>query len=173
MGILKFTFSNNHLSKEEFIEKIEVMKKKMYLITKSKIDNEEDVKDVIQECIYQSYKNINNLKDINKFDSWVIQILLNCCNQYYRKKKYTEVLDENVSFENKDIKGLENNYDFLTLLNGLNEEEKLIMILYYSDDSTITEIANILNLNENTVKSKIKRAKEKIKIYIERCEENE
>ena len=30
---------------------------------KSKIDNEEDVKDVIQECIYQSYKNINNLKE--------------------------------------------------------------------------------------------------------------
>ena len=172
MGILKLTFSDKSLNKEEFIEKIESIKKKIYLIAKSKINNEEDVKDVVQECIYQSYKDINKLKDINKFEPWVIQILLNCCKQYYRKKKYTEELDENISFENKDIKILENDCNFLTMLNGLNEEEKLIMILYYSDENTITEISNILDLNENTVKSKIKRAKEKIKIYIERCEKN-
>ena len=173
MGIFKFTFNANCLSDEEFIKRIETIKKKMYFIAKAKIENDEDVKDIIQECIYQGYKNLNTLKDKNKFDSWIIQILLNLCNQFYRKKEYIIDINENISIDNIDFKTLENNHDFLALLNNLNEEEKTIIILYYDDNNTINEIANILNLNENTVKSKIKRAKEKIKLYIERCEKYE
>ncbi len=170
MSIFKFAFSSNHLSKDEFVYRIELIKKKMYFIAKTKIDNIEDVEDVIQETIYKAYKNLNKLKDTNKFDAWVIQILLATCNDFYRNKKELYEIDENTVNENNEYSEFENKYDFLTLLKDLDEEEKIIMILYYSDSSTTNEIAQTLNLNENTVKTKIKRAKEKIKKSFERSD---
>ena len=73
--------------KNAFIQAINSIERKLYLIAKSKINNEEDVKDVLQETIYQSYKNIKKLKDTSKFSTWIITILINNCNQLYRKKK--------------------------------------------------------------------------------------
>ena len=45
----------------------------------------------------------------------------------------------------------------------LNYDEKLILILYYAEGYNSKEIAQILDINKNTVRSKIMRAKNKIK----------
>ena len=49
------------------------------------------------------------------------------------------------------------------MLKCLEYKERLIMILYYSENYTIKEIGKILKMNENTVKTKMARAKFKIK----------
>ena len=61
----------------------------------------------------------------------------------------TENINENLFFED--------------LLNSLNEKEKIVIILYYKNDYSIRKISKTLNIKSNTVKSIIKRAKEKIK----------
>ena len=55
----------------------------------------------------------------------------------------------------------------------METNERLIFTLFYSEDYTTKQISEMLKINENTIKSKIKRAKEKIQNYIERCERNE
>lgn len=163
--------------KDAFIQIISSMERKLYIIAKSRISNEEDVKDVIQETIYQSYKNIKNLKDVSKFDTWIIRILINNCKQFYRKKKnitysiYEDNL-ENELYSNNEYSKADNKIDFFTLLNLLDETERLIFTLFYSEDYTTKQISELLKLNENTIKSKIKRAREKIQKYIERWEKN-
>lgn len=164
--------------KDAFVEAVSSMERKLYLIAKSKLSNEEDIKDVIQETICQCYKNIKKLKDISKFDTWMITILINNCNQLYRKRKHTifTLYEENDIVDihsNNEYLKFEDNIDFIYLLNLLEKNERVIFILFYSDDYTTKQISEILKINENTIKSKLKRAREKIQKHIERCDKNE
>lgn len=146
--------------KTAFNELILQYQQDMYNIAKSRLYSEEDVCDVIQETILNAYQSIEKLRDISKFKIWLIKILVNECNKLYleRKKDYYE-LDEYQEAVTEDISNLE----FLNLMNVLNEDEKNIFILYYQEGYTCKEIAQILNLNSNTVRSKLLRGKEKLK----------
>ena len=55
------------------------------------------------------------------------------------------------------------------MIKELKYEERIIIILYYSEKYTTKEISNILKINENTIKTRLSRAKEKIKNIILKC----
>ena len=162
--------------KETFIQLVRPLEKKLYLIAKSKIDIEEDVKDVIQETLLSGYKNINKLNSIDNFDAWIIMILLNNCNKYYKSKKHITLVSLN---ENEEVVDLDNGYskidnsiEFYEYLNQLDDEEKTLFILYYSEDMTTKKISEITNQNENPIKTKLRRCRQKIQKYVERWDEH-
>lgn len=146
-----------------FSELIKLIDKELYLIARTKLNNNEDIGDAIQETILKGYKNIKKLKNNSAFKSWMIKILINECNSIYRKKENT------VSYEEKEMEAYisieENNKDleFEILIKDLNNEEKLILTMFYYSKYTTKEISKILKIKENTVKSKILRAKEKLR----------
>ena len=67
----------------------------------------------------------------------------------------------------------EHKVDFEILLKELKSEDRTILALYYGDNYTTKEISSILNKNENTIRSRIKRAKEQIKRKVEEGENYE
>ena len=151
--VLKAKSGNN----EAFDDLIIKIEKEMYLIAKSKLSNDDDIADAIQEAILAIYKNIHKLRDVSLFKTWAIKILLNKCNRFYRKNK-----NGNVSLEDNDIEryiGYEQNYDeslsFDLLISNLKSDEKLILTLYYYSGYTVKEISKIIRKNENTIKSKL------------------
>lgn len=157
--------------KEAFTQLILNIKNDLYKIAKMRITNEEDIQDVIQETMIDAYKYIRKLKDITKFKPWIIKILINNANKMYnRKMNRKEVYngydiefykDEIKSCE--DIKLKEDTLDFYEMIKELKYEERIIIILYYSEKYTTKEISNILKINENTIKTRLSRAKGKIK----------
>ena len=162
--------------KETFIQLIRPLEKKLYVIAKSKIDSEEDVKDVIQETLLSGYKNINKLNTIENFEAWIIMILLNNCNKYYKSKKHITLVSLH---ENEEVADLDNEYskidksiEFYEYLNQLDDEEKTLFILYYSEEMTTKKIADVTNQNENTIKTKLRRCRQKIQKYVERWDEH-
>lgn len=146
-----------------FSELIKTIEKELYLIARTKLNNNEDIGDAIQETILKGYKNIKKLKNNSAFKAWMIKILINECNSLYRKKEYT------ISYEEKEMEMYvsteENNKDleFEFLIKDLNNEEKLILTMYYYSKYTTKEISKILKIKESTIKSKIFRAKEKLR----------
>ena len=84
--------------KRAFAELVTSIEKELYLIAKAKLKNDDDIGDAIQETIYKSYKNIKKIRDNSIFKTWVIKILLNECNNIYKKKsKYS------ISYEDKEM----------------------------------------------------------------------
>ena len=71
---------------EAFTNMILYIKDDLYKIAKSRIANETDIEDAIQETMIETYKSIKKLNDPNKFKKWVIKILINKCNRIYRRK---------------------------------------------------------------------------------------
>ena len=74
---------------EAFANMILYIKDDLYKIAKTRIANETDIEDAIQETMIETYKSIKKLNDPNKFKKWVIKILINKCNRIYRRKYKT------------------------------------------------------------------------------------
>ena len=154
--------------KDAFNKLIPIIQRKLYFVAKSKIFNEEDVKDVIQITLTKAYKNINNLKDNNKFVCWITNILINTCNTFLKKNISEESLSygdsqlDNFSLEEDIYIEVDDDIDFYTMIEDLYEEERILLSMYYSDEYTTKEISEILKINESTIRSKISRAKIKI-----------
>ena len=158
--------------KRAFSELIMATEKELYLIAKSKLKSDDDIGDAIQETIYKSYINIKKLRDNSVFKTWIIKILINECNNIYKKKsKYS------ISYEDKEMEKYlvsndeSDNIEFEVLIKDLDSEEKLILTLYYCSKYTIKEISKIVKIKENTIKSKMARAKNKIRKQLEKEEE--
>ncbi len=153
-------------NKEAFTLIILNLKNDLYKIAKTRITNESDIQDAVQETMIEIYKSIKKLKDLKKFKMWTIKILINKCNRIYRKKYKKETsLDEYdldkylIINSNKDI---EDDLNFYSLIKSLEYEERIVIVLYYMEKYTISEISKILKMKENTVKSKLYRARKKI-----------
>lgn len=150
---------------QAFNELILLIQKEIYLIAKAKLKNEDDMADAIQETILSCYRNLKKLRNSSLFKTWLIKILINECNKIYKKrKKY------NISYEDKEVENYlvveDNSFDnisFDILIRNLKDDEQLILTLYYYSNYSTKEISKILKINESTIRSKIFRAKEKLK----------
>ena len=148
-----------------FDELMLVMEKEMYSIAKTRLKNDEDIAEAMQETILLCYKNIKKLRENALFKTWTIRILINECNKMYRKKG-----KQHISWEENELdkyieaeENYEGQMDFDILIKELKPDEKLILTLYYRSGYTTKEISQILKKNENTVRSRMTRAKQKLK----------
>lgn len=149
--------------KDAFTSIILDMNDELYKIARTRLNNENDIFDAIQETMISSYKSIKKLKDPKCFKSWLIKILINKCNDIYKKKKIISIEQNNLQDYLQDETELDNNLNFLSIIKHLNYNERIAILLYYQNQFTTKEIANILHTNENTIKTRIARAKNKIK----------
>lgn len=151
------------------------MKNDLYKIAKARLKKDEDVFDVIQETMITSFKSIKKLKNPLCFKSWLIKILINKSNDMYNKRnKYNIIsLEDLKDYKNSDyidIDMVDTILDFNFLCDHFEYEKRIIIMLFYMEKFTDKEIGTILNLNENTVKSKRTRVIQEIKKMIERGE---
>lgn len=84
------------------------------------------------------------------------------------KKKVTEVSFEGMNAEvfmhdDYDIEKAIDKMNFFELISVLNEDDRTIFTLYYKDNYNTKEIAEIMNMNENTIRTRMRRAREIIK----------
>lgn len=153
---------------EAFTELILGIEKELYVIAKIRIKQQDDMYDVIQETMLKAYSNLHKLRENKYFKTWMIRILINECNKKYKKRKYQEVtyesqiIEEELFYEDTHEK-----IHFEALITPLEEKEKIIITLYYYLKYTTKEISQILHIKESTIRSKIARAKTKMKKYYE------
>ena len=155
---------------DAFTELILTFKTDLFKIAKMRLICEDDVEDAIQETIIQAYKNIKKVKHPQFFKAWIIKILINQCNRIYKKStKVTQVeYNEQINLSYIDNEENINQMDFYILIRTLTYNERISLTLYYLLDFTTKEISSILKEPEATIRSRISRAKLKLKeIYKE------
>lgn len=154
-----------------FTELLHCIENDLYRIAKTRLSSDDDISDAIQETMIIAYKKLKKLKDNSKFKSWIIQILINECNLMYRKKNQQQNIvgkienDRLMNDQDNTIYNINSKLDFELLISKLDYDERLIITLFYNSRYSCSEISEILNMNINTVKSKLNRAKDKIKNY--------
>ncbi len=151
---------------DAFTKLILKMRHNLYKIAKMRLINDADVEDAVQDTMLAVYENIAKLKDINAFKQWTITILINKCNKIYNKRGYRnlvpeEEIDKYIQVNNENLS--KSDLDFYYLIKKLSYEERMVLTLQILEDYPIKTISEILKMNENTVKTKLSRAKEKLR----------
>lgn len=127
--------------------------------------------DIVQESFIECFKSARNLKDPAMFKSWFYKIVTRTAWRYISKeKKITPI--ENI-YEKADEKSRDNSINLFirqeeaAILDGeiqkLDLKQRTVIILYYFNDLSIKEIANIMGCFEGTVKSRLHAARKKLK----------
>lgn len=127
------------------------------------LKNDDDTCDAIQETLVSAYKNLKSLREPQYFSSWIIKILINKSYDIIRKNKKIKYLNEKMQIEEEtyyDIYSSESELE--NVLTQLEENLRLVVVLYYYDDLSVADISKILNIPEGTVKSRLSRARDKI-----------
>ena len=150
---------------DAFVRLIQNNKLSMYRIAKCILKNEQDVEDALSNAILKAYTNISNLRRNETFKPWIYKILVNECYAIIRKKKREIAFEEFENIENT----YEDNYKDFELakaVNSLEENQRIVTVLFYYEDMSLKEISKTLDLPEGTVKSRLSRAKERLKSLI-------
>lgn len=153
-----------------FTELIEENKLRFYKTAKAILKNDDDVYDALQEALMSIYQNIKQLKDLKFFSTWSTRIIINKCYDLLRKRKnnivpFDENMENDINNSKNDVYEVDQ-YGIKKAVEGLNEELKLITILYYYDDYSVNEIAEILDIPTGTVKSRLSRVREILKMKL-------
>ena len=152
-------------------EKLEIELKEfhilLYKIAYSKLHNREDAEDVVSETYCIVMKNLEKVKDENKVKYWIFTILGNECSKVYKNHQRDLELFNKVKAQydmyDYSIEDIESEANFEALIDDLKDDEKEIFRLYFNGNYTLEEVSKILNENDNTVRSKLRRGKEKLK----------
>lgn len=150
--------------KEAFLSLVDENRLKIYKVARGILNNIEDIEDAIQNTIIKSFQNINTLKNDDFFRTWIIRILINECNEIIRKNK------KNTNQEIVKVNGEHNdNYEDLDItkaINELKEELRITTVLFYFEDMSTRDISRVLDIPEGTVRSRLTRARVKLREVI-------
>ena len=146
---------------DAFVALIEKYKMDLYKVAKAYLKNEEDVADVMQETTLSAWEHLGELKKAAYFKTWLTRILINNCNNVLRERKRC-IATKDFSMQGEEPQA-KTDAEFYEMLSCLPEKYKHIFLLYYGQGFRTREIAEILDLSENTVKSRLRRGRESLK----------
>ena len=151
------------MTKEQLGNLILDSERQLYSTAKTILFCDQDCADAIQETIVKAFSKIDTLKNDKYARTWLIRILLNeCYNLVRRSSKFISL--ENL--EDRQEMNAEEAKDYSELyaaVNSLKEELRLPVILYYIEDFSVREIAQILEISEGAVQKRLARERGKLR----------
>ncbi|MBE6053379.1 MAG: sigma-70 family RNA polymerase sigma factor [Clostridium sartagoforme] len=156
------------IDKEKFLLLINDNRLSIYKVARGILNSQYDIEDAIQNTLIKAYEKIDTLKDSNLFKTWIIRILINECKDILRKNKRTISLDGEI---NQGVyTDIYEDIDLTRAINLLNEELKIVTVLFYFEDMTTKDISMILEIPDGTVRSRLSRARQQLREIIEEVE---
>jgi RNA polymerase sigma factor (sigma-70 family) len=147
----------------------------------SYVKDAEIAKDMVQNTFIKCYKNLESFRFDAQIKTWLYRITINECKDYLKSWNYKMVQVK--SFINETTKSILPSTE-KTVIDKYNHEEikdtilslpkvyREVVYLYYYDSLTTEEIANVLDVSVNTVKTRLRRAKQRLESMIKEAELN-
>ena len=173
ISIIKQVLGGDADAFEHIVKKYE---KKVYNLALRYLKNRDDALDLSQEVFIQVYNNLAQFRGDSQFSTWIYRVTYNKCVDMLRKtqklrrnvvmstddENFFETRDRRASIE-EDYEGRETLVTVMKIIDTLPSEQRDVMILRYIKDLSYSQIADVLEIAEGTVKSRLNRARLKIK----------
>ena len=147
--------------KDAFTELMQRYMKDMYRTAIAILMNEEDAADALQDTILTCWEKIEMLKRAEFFKTWMTRILINHCYDIIRKKPTYGKLE----IYEEPSKCDEYNLELKEAYASIDEQYRLPMELYYSQGFKVREIAEMLSMPQNTIKTRLARGRKQMEEY--------
>ncbi|ADK03751.1 TPA: sigma-70 family RNA polymerase sigma factor [Bacillus anthracis] len=163
--------------KEDLID--EIMNKygqEVLQLVYSYVNNKEVAEDVTQDIFVKCYKSLHTYKGNSNLKTWLWRIAINHCKDYlkswYNKKvivtedDFTYMESQKESVEQIVIQNAEDSR-LASAVMSLPIKYREVIYLFYYEELSIKEIAIVIEVKENTIKTRLKKAKELLKKGLE------
>ena len=161
-----------------FREIVERYQSKVFSIIYGILRNRNDAEDIAQQVFAKIYFSIKNFDFRSSFLTWIYKITVNECYDYLRKKRVRKLVYES-DFSQEDAERMQASEPavdqavpvdtqlaqrdlIVKLLAKIPEEERTLILLKEVEGRSVEELAQMTGLNENTIKVKLFRTRQKL-----------
>lgn len=134
----------------------------------------EDCEDLVQETFTRLFKELKKNAFLSNPRAWLYKVLLNLTRKDYKRKSQMKELINNIEYENPISPDFQDNYIknkkqalVFRALSQINERDRNLLILYH-DGFSYTEMAEILEINPNSIGTILSRAIQKLKEILQK-----
>lgn len=141
------------------------------------VNSEEDAEELTQDTFMKAFEHLSSFNGKSSFSTWIYRIAYNTALSFLRKKNVEQtVIDDNQwnqisdtqiddALNNESEEQIEKLQQALTKLTA---EERALVTLFYEEEHSIQELAQILNLNEGNIKVKLHRLRKKLYVLMQK-----
>ena len=144
----------------EFCERVSQYRYQFYIIAYAILENEADAEDAVCNAILSGYEHLTQLKNSNKFKSWMITITKNEALKL-RRKRMELPGEEKVERMLPPVQDSHN--ELWDIVQTLKEEYRIVVVLFYYNNLSLRDISAVLDIPVGTVKSRLNRGREFLK----------
>lgn len=157
---------SNLTIKEELAIIIKENQNNFYRLAYRYMRSEDDSIDIVQDAILKAFESIETLKHREYMKTWFYRILINECVSKMRKNNKIVFINDykDIPYEDNKFDEKQNKLALFNAIENLDEKYKSVIILRFYEELKLEQIAYILNINVNTVKSRLYRALDILKI---------
>lgn len=157
------------MTKEQFTERVLQAEKTMFHVAFSILHHEADCADAVQEAVLKAYASREKLRKDSFFNTWLIRILMNECYGILRSRsRQLPVVEQAMECREDERAYIKEEYlDLYRAIGQLKEKDRMCVLLFYMEDYTLSQIADILDIPEGTVKSRLNRARLRLRGMLE------
>ena len=161
---------------DAFSTLVQKYQKSVHALAWRKIRDFHYAEEITQDTFLQAYKKLSTLKNPHQFAGWLYVIANRLCMNWLQRHKsamqslegtsvreINQLTYERYVSEAREAEATERRYEIVEeLLDRLPESERTVMTLYYLGEMTAKEIGNFLGVSVNTIKSRLRRARERL-----------
>lgn len=158
-----------------FSDLIQERKDDIYRIAYTYTKNRDDALDIVNEVVYKSFVGMKKMRNPEFYNTWLSRITINCCMDYLKKRQSIARFEEHgqeaakleqIPDSSQAGGNLLTSVDLFNALDKLNLEQRTVVILKYYQDLTLAQIAELLIWPLGTVKTRLNKALEVLRIEL-------
>ncbi len=134
---------------------------RFYRLAYSYLKNEADAQDAVQDAACKALRSWKTLREPKYLDTWLYRIVVNQSVTLLRAKSRWG--GDETELENLSVEDRYENTDLLRALDALETTDRTIVTLRYFEELKLSEVAEVVQMPLNTVKSRLYRALEKLR----------
>ncbi len=160
-----------------FSELVKKYQKQVHALAWRKVSDFHIAEDITQDTFLKAYQKLHTLKEPHQFAGWLYVIAARECLAWYRNKRLQkktlekvdttptnkDVYSQHISEEKAKTAEMETREVVKQILETLKESERTVITLHYFGEMTCEEISKFLGVSANTIKSRLRRARNRLK----------
>jgi RNA polymerase sigma factor (sigma-70 family) len=161
-----------------FAELIKLHQRYVFTLALKMVKNREDAEEVAQDCFVKAYRSLSSFQQQSKFSTWLYRIVFNTSMTFLRKNRLpTNSIDDEASqlqlesySSNNTGERVEKQSKYQYLQHAIAQllpDDAAIITLFYQGEQSLEEIGQSLQMNPDTVKVKLHRARQRLKVQLE------
>lgn len=157
------------MTREEFTRAANEYSRVMFRAARAVLDSDADAEDAVSQALLLAWQARHRLRDPAAARAWLVKITVNCARRMWRRQSRTLPLDE---AERLPAPEADRRYrELWDAVLTLPPEQRAVVVLFYYEDMTVEQTARLLGIPPGTAKSRLNRARERLKQTL--CEEDE